>query len=136
MVDMLDPEVSEGQELPVGQIRPVILDNILLFMEYHAGNPMADIVTPITTDKMKEIVSEWDAEFIDLEDDVLQEVILGANYLNCNSLLNLSICKMATLIHNKEPEEVKKRFKIPDISPEEEKRVRDENPWVFEIGEV
>jgi S-phase kinase-associated protein 1 len=40
------------------------------------------------------------------------------------------------MIKDKEPDEVKKIFHIDaDITPEEEKMVRENNMWVFELGE-
>jgi S-phase kinase-associated protein 1 len=51
------------------------------------------------------------------------------------SLLDLSITKVATMIKGKEPDEVKRLFNIdPDLTPEEEKLVRDQNQWIFEVA--
>ena len=139
MTDMLGDEIDDAEdiELPLDTLTPEIMDKILVFLEHHAENPMKEIVKPITTSVVKDIVGEWDANFIHLEDDsdLLIDFILAANYLNCQSLLDLSILKMATLVKDKEPDEVKDIFKIDkDITPEEEKLVRDANLWVFEIG--
>jgi S-phase kinase-associated protein 1 len=39
------------------------------------------------------------------------------------------------MVKGKEPEEVKRLFNIePDITPEEEKMVRDQNSWIFDVS--
>lgn len=136
MVDMLGGE-TEG-ELPFDTLTPVTMDKVLVFLEHHANNPMNTINKPISTNVVKDIVGEWDANFIALDDDqdTLVELILAANYLNCQSLLDLGILKIATMIKDKEPDQVKDIFHIDkDITPEEEKMVRENNMWVFELGE-
>lgn len=136
MMDMLGSE-TEG-ELPMDTVSPAIMDRVLAFLHYHAANPFATIETPIKTNKIAEIVGEWDAEFMDLEKDqeTMVDLILAANYLNCQSLLNLGILKLACMIKDKEPDQVKEMFNIEkDITPEEEKQVREANMWVFDIGE-
>lgn len=125
-------------ELPVDGIAPHTMDKVLAFLDYHAENPMATIRKPITCNVIRNFVGDWDADFIALENDqeLLVSLILAANYLNCQSLLDLGLCKIATMIKDQTPEEVKKIFNIDnDITPEEEKLVRDNNLWVFELGE-
>lgn len=136
MTDMLGEETDA--ELPFDTVEPSTMDKVLVFLEYHKSNPMNTIAKPISTAVVKDIVGEWDANFIALEDDqeTLVDLILAANYLNCASLLDLGILKIASLIKDKEPDQIKEIFHIDkDISPEEEKQVRENNLWVFELGE-
>ena len=71
--------------------------------------------------------------FINLEQDVLFELILAANYLDIKSLLELSCAKTASLIKNKTIEEIRKFFGIEnDFSPEEEAQIMEENKWAEE----
>lgn len=71
---------------------------------------------------MAELVDPWDAEFINIENlEELFDIILGGNYLDIKSLLDLACAKVATLIKGKTPEEIRKTFNIPnDFTPEEE----------------
>lgn len=62
--------------------------------------------------------------------DTLFEVILAANYLDVNGLLEVSCKTVANMIKNKTPEEIRKTFNIKnDFSPEEEEQMRLENNW-------
>jgi len=130
-----DDDPDEIPEIPLMEVSKEILDKVVEFLNHHKDDPMRDIQKPITTNDLKSIVGEWDARYIDLEQEKLFKVILAANYLDIPSLLDLGICKVACMIKGKDPEEVKKMFNIePDITPEEEKMVRDANPWIFEVS--
>ena len=61
------------------------------------------------------------------------ELILAANYLNINPLLELSCAKVASLIKNKTIPEIRKFFSIEnDFTPEEEAQIMEENKWAEE----
>ena len=75
-------------------------------------------------------VSEWDSEYVNIEQEVLFELILAANYLDIKSLLDLTCAKVASMIKGKNTEEIRKQFNIVnDFTPEEEAQVREENRW-------
>jgi S-phase kinase-associated protein 1 len=56
---------------------------------------------------MAEVVSQWDADFIELEQDLLFEMILAANYMDIKPLLDLACAKVASKIKNKNPEQIR-----------------------------
>ena len=57
----------------------------------------------------------------------------AANYLDIESLLDLTCQTGADMIKGKTPEEIRKTFNIKnDFTPEEEEDVRRENQWAFE----
>ncbi|KAJ7978632.1 SKP1-like protein [Quillaja saponaria] len=80
-----------------------------------------------------EILKNWNAEFVKVDQTTLFDLILAANYLNIKSLLDLTCQAVADLIKGKTPEEIRKTFNIKnDFTPEEEEEVRRENQWAFE----
>ena len=82
---------------------------------------------------MSEVVGEWDANFVTIEQEMLFELILAANYMDIKSLLDLTCAKVASMIKGKTPEEIRKTFNIVnDFTPEEEAHVREENKWCEE----
>jgi S-phase kinase-associated protein 1 len=83
--------------------------------------------------KSDEELKTWDTEFTNVEQGVLFELILAANYLNIKSLLDLTCLTVANMIKGKTPDEIRKKFNIEnDFTPEEEEEVRRENQWAFE----
>ena len=79
---------------------------------------------------MAEVVQEWYSSFCAVEQEILFELILAANYMDIKPLLDLTCATVASLIKGKTPEEIRKTFNIVnDFTPEEEKKVREENKW-------
>lgn len=126
-----DDDIENNLEIPVANLTAPILKKVIEFLQYHFDNgPMDEIEKPLKSIDLKEIVSIWDAEYIDLENEILFELILAANYLDIKSLLDLSCAKVATMIKGKTPEEIRQTFNIVnDFSPEEEEQIREENKW-------
>jgi len=78
-------------------------------------------------------VKEFDKNFIRVEQSMLFELILAANFLNMQDLLDLGCQTVANSIKGKSPEEIRKQFNIKnDFTPQEEEEVRRENMWAFE----
>merc|ERR1712182_80234 len=48
-------------------------------------------------------VREWDVEYVDVDQEILFELILAANYLDIKPLLDLTCAKVASMIKGKTP---------------------------------
>ena len=102
-------------------------------MRYHAGNPAKEIDRPLKSANMREVVSEWDADYVEVDDEMLFDLILAANYMDIKPLLDLTCAKVASYMKGKTAEEIRKRFNIEnDLTPEEEAAIRAENKWAEE----
>ena len=93
-------------------------------------------------------IDEWDGQFITVDQEMLFEIILAANYLNIQPLMyvypaestvslvlltrlcsDLGCKTVANMIEGKTPEEIRKLFNIVDDSiPEEEEGIRKAMP--------
>lgn len=132
---MIDDEHDddEKQEIPLPNVKSLVLQKVIEFCKYHEQSPMADIEKPLKSQHMHEVVSQWDADFVNLEQEMLFELILAANYMDIKTLLDLTCAKVASLIKGRTPEEIRKTFNIVnDFTPEEEAQVREENKWCEE----
>ncbi|KAF9622801.1 hypothetical protein IFM89_034036 [Coptis chinensis] len=82
----------------------------------------------------EEKIKEWEKEFIygfDLND--LPGLILAANYLNIQSLIDVATQRVADTIKGKTVDEIRETFNIEnDFTPEEYEEVLKEHPWAFE----
>merc|ERR1712203_1251682 len=102
-------------------------------MQYHHTNPAKEIEKPLKSADMREVVSEWDANFVEVDQETLFELILAANYMDIKPLLDLTCAKVASMIKGRTPDEIRKIFNISsDFTPEEEIKVRADNPWLEE----
>ncbi|KAJ8624751.1 hypothetical protein MRB53_033281 [Persea americana] len=114
--------------IPLPNVTGKILAKVIEFCKKHVGIPN-DADDRSTEEELK----KWDNEFVKVDQDVLFDLILAANYLNIKSLLDLTCQTVADMIKGKTPEEIRKTFHIVnDYTPEEEEEVRRENLWAFE----
>jgi S-phase kinase-associated protein 1 len=112
---------------------------VLEYCEHHRGErlPTTDAESQDETRKRTTDISEWDQKFIAVDQEMLFEIILAANYLDIKPLLSVLYtvslntpdildsdvgCKtVANMIKGKTPEEIRKLFNIVnDFTPEEE----------------
>jgi len=137
MSELVKPMVAEDedeeteQEIPLPNVKSTVLAKVVEFCNYHVTNgPMKEIEKPLKSANMAEVVGEWDANFVDIEQEMLFELILAANYMDIESLLDLTCAKVASVIKGKTPEEIRNTFNIVnDFTPEEEAQIREENKW-------
>merc|ERR1719223_1400500 len=120
------------EEIPLPNVKTAILSKVVDYCKYHKDNAPEEIQKPLKSTNLIECgVSEWDAEFVEVEKEVLFELVLAANYLDIKSLLDLMCAKVASMIKGKCTEEIRKTFDIVnDFTPEEEAQVREEGRWV------
>ncbi|CAK9075237.1 S-phase kinase-associated protein 1 homolog (Telomerase-associated protein of 20 kDa) (p20), partial [Durusdinium trenchii] len=111
------------------KVKTAILSKVIDYCKYHKDSPPEEIQKPLKSTNLVECgVSEWDNEYVNIEQEVLFELILAANYLDIKSLLDLTCAKVASMIKGKNTEEIRKQFNIVnDFTPEEEAQVREEN---------
>jgi S-phase kinase-associated protein 1 len=128
-----DQEDDEAQEIPLPNVKSTILALVIEFIRHFATEPMTEIEKPLKSANMSEVVQEWYANFVAVEQETLFELILAANYMDIKSLLDLTCATVASMIKGKSPEEIRKTFNIVnDFTPEEEQQVREENKWCEE----
>ncbi len=94
------------------------LQKIVEFMNYYSNNPFIDIERPIKSNNLKDFVSEWYVDFLNVNNDTLFELINFSNYLDIKPLLDLTCAKVATMVKGKSNEEIINTFNIV-LQPEE-----------------
>lgn len=129
---MMDDDEDE-KEIPLPNVKAQVLRKVIEFCEHHLEEPMTEIEKPLKSQNMADVVQQWYASFVDLEQVLLFELILAANYMDIKPLLDLTCATVASMIKGKTPEEIRTTFNITnDFSPEEEAQVREENKWCEE----
>ncbi|KAH7332151.1 hypothetical protein KP509_20G071500 [Ceratopteris richardii] len=82
--------------IPLLNVSSQILSKIIKYCRYHA----------------LEDVTHWDGKFLEVDQATLFDLILAANYLNIQSLLDLTCQRVADMIKGKTPEEIRRAFNI------------------------
>lgn len=132
---MMEEDASDEDvaEIPLPNVKAAILKKVIEFCEHHKTEPMTEIEKPLKSQNMADVVQKWYADFVDVEQVILFELILAANYMDIKPLLDLTCATVASMIKGKTPEEIRQTFNITnDFSPEEEAQVREENKWCEE----
>eukprot|EP00543_Licmophora_paradoxa_P014650 CAMPEP_0202457926 /NCGR_PEP_ID=MMETSP1360-20130828/17721_1 /ASSEMBLY_ACC=CAM_ASM_000848 /TAXON_ID=515479 /ORGANISM="Licmophora paradoxa, Strain CCMP2313" /LENGTH=167 /DNA_ID=CAMNT_0049078155 /DNA_START=27 /DNA_END=530 /DNA_ORIENTATION=+ len=128
-----DADDEDVTEIPLPNVKAAVLQKVIEFCEHHKKEPMTEIEKPLKSQNMADVVQKWFADYVDVEQAVLFELILAANYMDIKALLDLTCATVAAMIKGKTPEEIRTTFNITnDFSPEEENQVREENKWCEE----
>lgn len=85
-----------------------ILKKVLEYCEHYWNSTPKEIKKPLISKELCENgVEEWDAKFIELDKmDDLIDLIVAANFLDIEGLVNLGCAKIATYIKGKSVEEI------------------------------
>ncbi|CAB9519899.1 phase kinase-associated protein 1 [Seminavis robusta] len=132
---MMDEEAEDDdvKEIPLPNVKSQVLHKVIEFCEHHLKEPMTEIEKPLKSNSMSDVVQKFYADFVDIEQVLLFELILAANYMDIKPLLDLTCATVASMIKGKTPEDIRTTFNITnDFSPEEEAQVREENKWCEE----
>ena len=132
--NMIEDTGKEG-EIPIPNIQLPILKKVLEFCDHYRNSTPKEIKKPLVSKELSENgVDDWDAKFIELSNvDDLIDLVVAANFLDIESLVNLGCAKIATLIKGKSVEEIRDVFNIQnDFTPQEEAQLREENRWAEE----
>lgn len=129
---MIDDSGVE-EEIPLPNVKKSILEKVVAFCDYIQTNSPPEIEKPLKSASLGDCTTPWYANFVELEQETLFELILAANYMDIKALLELSCAKVATVIKNKSVPEIRKYFSIEnDFTPEEEAQIMEENKWAEE----
>ena len=130
LIKGLIDDSGTDESIPLANVKRPILEKVITFCQHLKENAAPEIEKPLKSVDMASVVDPWYAQYIDLEQEILFELIMAANYLDIKSLLELACAKVASLIKNKSIQEIRKFFNIEnDFTPEEEAQIMEENKW-------
>ncbi|PWN35323.1 putative negative regulator sulfur controller-3 [Meira miltonrushii] len=128
---MLDdlPEAEENP-IPLSNVSSNVLKKVLEYCAHHRGDPAPPTDESEESRKRTTDIGDWDSKFINVDQEMLFEIILAANYLDIKPLLDVGCKTVANMIKGKTPEEIRKLFNIQnDFTQEEEEQIKKENEW-------
>lgn len=126
--DIGDQTVDEA--VPIPNVNEAVLNKVIEWCTHHKADPPSSTEDDADSRKKTTDIDEWDQKFMQVDQEMLFEIILAANYLDIKALLDVGCKTVANMIKGKSPEEIRKTFNIQnDFTPEEEDQIRRENEW-------
>ena len=110
--DMLEEgDEDETPIIPIPNVDYKPLEKVVDYCTYHSKEPAQEIEKPLKG-KIEDVICEWDKKFLEIDQSLLIELIMAANYLNIKDLLDLTCAKVASMIKGKAPEQIREMFGI------------------------
>lgn len=111
-----DCGIKENAIIPLENVSSTILRKVLEWAEHHKEDK-----EPVEDDESKEKrtddIPPWDVNFLKVDQGTLFELILAANFLNIQGLLDVACKTVANMIKGKSPDEIRKTFNIQNDFP-------------------
>jgi len=127
--NILEDVEGDEAEIPLPNVNSTVLKKVIEYCTFHKDDPPTTEKEEAPSKPDKEI-GKWDAAYISLPKDDLFDLVLAANYLDVQPLLDLGCRKIAEMISGLPVEEIRELFGIEnDFTPEEEEAIRKENEW-------
>jgi S-phase kinase-associated protein 1 len=131
---MLNDNDDDIPIIPLLEVDSTMLEKIIQFLEHHENDPFLEPEKPLKSNILKEVVTEWDANFITVDNETFYAIVKAADYLNIRPLIVLCICFLVTESKGKERDEIMKRWGMDFvITKEEEMQILKDHPWILDI---
>ena len=119
--NLITNAAAKGEEVSVPKINKKCMEKVIEWCTHFLTNDPPNIEPPLCHSDLKMVVDDWSANFIELEQELLFELIEAAVYLDIVPLEKLTGAKIASVIRLKSVKEIRQYFGITnDFSPEEE----------------
>lgn len=117
-LEMIESEIGV---IPLPNIEASIMPKIVEFLE----EPYEE--------REKGQLSDFETKWVPNETADLAKLLLAANYLDCQEMLDALTQHTANLIKGKTPEQLRELFKTPDDIPDEKKKeIHEQNKFLLE----
>lgn len=126
-----DDDEDSMTEIPLPNVRSVVLVKVIEYCKHYQEEEMRQIQTPLKADKLKDLVQQWYADFVQVDRTLLFDLVAAANFMDIKPLLDLTCLAVAIQIKGKSAQELRQMFNISnEYTPEEQAQIANENEWV------
>ena len=126
---------NQKQRIVLPKINRTTMERIIQYAKHTKEYPPSPKISkPLKSSKMADIVDDWYASFINMEQKEIFDIINAADYLCMKSLMDLGCTKIATMMKGKKPKDIVAEFHvIKDFTPEQEANIRKEYKWTEDL---
>ncbi|XP_077494481.1 S-phase kinase-associated protein 1-like [Amblyomma americanum] len=131
MEDLGDLASDADEVVPLVNVNSATLKKVLQWATYHKDDWLLlaedDVGAAVGG---RQPLSSWDAEFFNVDQATLFQLIVAADYLDIKGLMNAGCRTVASMIRSKTTDEMRKRLCIRNnFTPSEEEMVKKETEW-------
>ena len=100
MIDEMfdDDDEMDDKRVPLPNVSSEVLKKVIEFGKHYQEEQMTPIQTPLKSSNIDDLVQKWYADFVQLPQKQLFELVAAANYLNIKPLLDLTVLAVSILI--------------------------------------
>ena len=126
--NLLDDNPESDEPIPLPEITKATIEKVIEYLKHiEEGNAPPEIEKPLRSSDLRDVTTEYYADFINHEHEIVEDIILAANYLDIKDLLALGCAKLGSIIRGLTIPEFRKKFNIVnDFTPAEEAEPFDE----------
>lgn len=92
----------KGQQiqLEIHNTENKIVERVIKYLKHHYNNQAKEIEAPLKSCDFKDLVSEWDYDFINVDENIVIHLGVAAHYFEIKGLIQLACTKIASMIMN------------------------------------
>jgi S-phase kinase-associated protein 1 len=106
--DNTDPIIPE---VPLPEVSADVLEKVIEYCRYYQENDrMIPIERPLRSCIIEELVQEWYANFVKIDNKQVQALLSAAHFMDIEPLLQLTCAAMAILLSGKSDSEIREMF--------------------------
>ena len=126
LIKYLINDFPEAGDINLNGIKYEILLKIKEYLEHYEILEPKEITQPLPKKDLRECIDSWDYEYINLENETIFEIMMAANFMDIQPLLELTCAKIASEIKGKNEEEIRNLFKMEKDCDEDEDSIEND----------
>ena len=72
---------GDKEEIPLPRVKKAVLEKVIEYCTHAKDNPLPDIEKPLRSTIMTDVTTSWYAEYVNIDQEILFELILAADTL-------------------------------------------------------
>lgn len=134
--DATEGNEDDVTEIEISRVNSECLEKVVNFMKHYAVEKMKEVPTPLGVSTFNEVIDQkWYQDFVaddNVDGDMVFDMLTAANFMGIKPLLDLTCLKVTFQLTGKSAEEIRQILKLPELTPEEEAKAREDHKWIFE----
>lgn len=131
--DLLEKDENEEDMVISVSQESYIINSCMNFCECYDNDQFDVPEKPLVSSNIYDILPKWCGDLLNIPNEEIFKLMNAANFLIIDMLINATCVKIATLLKDKNCEEIRAIFNIEDDFTEEEKKeFIKNNSWVNE----